>query len=227
MANPCEQYCANVVAALRHDYGDRPEHNGLPPDVFSVRDDLGPARMMIGDLSITVSADAWRTWSDGRYEYNEEQNSVFVGIRADVTFSMLCIYHAVSADEHGEGFWNAHGLVAGFSSWLTWRNIHDPEAGPQSGLSTLITRQVETRPSYNRQGAWEGWIISWSDEILLPARFEYHAPDALLTIGPEEPDMAGIMVDAQMFDLLPAPDPLSGYIAPSDSPEFAEVDGGD
>ena len=101
---------------------------------------------------------------------------------------MLVKYHATSAQDDGEGWWNAQGFVAGISAWLTWRRI-----GASVKLSTV---QPEVGPSYDRDGAWSGWVILWEDDIALPARFEYHfSGRAEDDIGPEPPDDLSERID--------------------------------
>ena len=162
MANPIEQYCADVMEALRADY---PEFD------WEVTPDLGPARMQCKDLLLQVNVPEWRPWHDGCM------------VRATISATLLVRYHGVSTPDDGEGWWNPHGLVAGISSWLTWRRI---------GQSWELSTDVRVGPSYQRgpqgDGMWVGWLISWEDVIRLPARFEYHFPDRAAFVGWEEPD---------------------------------------
>ena len=199
MANVCEQYCADVRDALLDDY----------PLVFEVREDLGPTRMEATDLSLTVSVQSWRTWADGGM-YSEtafdEPLVLLPSVRVTGEFSLLIIYHAVSAADHGEGWWNSQGLVAGLSSWLTWRRL---------GMSERVTRDVEVRNYYERDGSWSGWLLVWEDELELPARFEYHFKDRVGEIGPEAADDLSERITDQMMEEFP-----------STSPEFDEVSGG-
>ena len=216
MANVCEQYCADVVEALLADYNTNPEC----PMVFMSREDLGPTRMECSDLSLTVSVQNWKTWSDGGVYFEAPLNDAGVlpdfddpiqllpSIRITGDFSLLVIYHAVSAADHGEGWWNAQGLVAALSSWLTWRRI---------GQSERVTRDVEVRNHFERDGSWSGWLLVWEDELVVPARFEYHCPDGVFEIGPEPADDLSELITGQMLGL--------GNLDPSDSPEFKEVDG--
>ena len=104
--------------------------------------------MLAKDLMLTISVADWRPWHDGCM------------VRATARFSMLVKYHATSAQDDGEGWWNAQGFVAGISSWLTWRRI-----GASVKLSAV---QPEVGPSYDRDGAWSGWVILWEDDIELP-----------------------------------------------------------
>ena len=172
MANPCEQYCLDVVAALQADY---------PDFDWQARPDLGPTRMQSKDLSLTVSVAEWDTWHDG------------AEVETSATFSILVLYHAASAEDDGEGWWNVQGFVAGVSSWLTWRRI---------GQSRALSRvKPQVRPFYERDGAQSGWLIQWVDEIDLPARFEYHFADAAKAVGPEVPDEFFGPVNDQAVDL--------------------------
>ena len=174
MANPCEQYCLDVMTALAEDYDD-PDFN------WQVRKDLGPTRMQAKDLLLTISVADWRTWHDGCM------------VRATVRFSLLVKYHATSAEQDGEGWWNAVGLVAGISSWLTWRRI-----GASVKLSMI---QADVGPSYDRDGAWSGWLILWEDDIELPARFEYHFADRVDDIGPEPASDLSDLIDSQYVEV--------------------------
>lgn len=159
MANPCEQYCRDVRDALLADYADFD---------WEVRPDLGPVRMQARDLGLTISVDNWETWHDGH------------AVQASATFTLLVIYHAASAQDDGEGWWNAQGFVAGVSSWLTWRRI-----GSSRKLSQIA---AQVRPYYERDGSQSGWLVAWVDDIDLPAHFEYHFRDRVADLGPEPPD---------------------------------------
>ena len=159
------------MAALADDY---------PDFDWQVRPDLGPTRMLAKDLMLTISAPDWRPWHDGCM------------VRATARFSMLVKYHATSAQDDGEGWWNAQGFVAGISSWLTWRRI-----GASVKLSAV---QPDVGPSYDRDGAWSGWVILWEDDIALPARFEYHFADGPRDIGPEPPDDLSERIDEVQYN---------------------------
>ena len=147
---------------------------------WQVRSDLGPTRMLAKDLLFTISVADWRTWHDGCM------------VRATARFSLLVKYHATSAEQDGEGWWNAQGLVAGISSWLTWRRI-----GASVKLS-MVTADVG--PSYDRDGAQSGWVILWEDDLMLPARFEYHFRDSVDDIGPEPDDGLSDLITGVQFN---------------------------
>ena len=173
MANACEQHCLDVRDALLIDY----DHDDFD---WKVRSDLGPVRMQAKDLMLTISVADWKTWHDGCM------------VRATARFSMLVKYHATSAQDDGEGWWNAQGLVAGISSWLTWRRI---------GASVKLTSiQSDVGPSYDRDGAQSGWVILWEDDIYLPPRFSYHFADGPESIGPEPDGTLSDPIDAVQYN---------------------------
>ena len=147
---------------------------------WKVRSDLGPVRMQAKDLLLTISVAEWKTWHDGCM------------VRATARFSMLVKYHATSAQDDGEGWWNAQGLVAGISSWLTWRRI-----GASVKLSMV---QADVGPSYDRDGAQSGWVILWEDDIALPPRFQYHFADEVANIGPEPDDGLSDLIDEVQYN---------------------------
>ena len=177
MANPMERYCCDVILALQADYP--------PPDFpWEATPDLGPTRMRCKDLLLQANVPEWRLFHDGREN------------RATIMPTLLVRYHAVSAHDDGEGYWNAQGLVGGISSWLNWRRL---------GQSQAMSSNVRVEPHYERgaQGTamWMGWLIGWEDEIILPARFEYHFPDRVDSVGPEPSGDLSDEIDSQYIEV--------------------------